>query len=354
MFKKIRWKNIVSISLVILIVIATVGCTAKPTVENHPEELAQSKENPKDSYITIVDHLGREVILERVAEKVVSGYYITTSALIPLGLKENVIGIEAKAKSRPIYKLAAPKFLDLPNVGTAKDFDLEGTIALAPDLVILPIRLKDAIDSLEKMGINVLAVNPEDMELLKETIDMIGIATGAEEKAERLKAYYDEKLIELDSMVSEGNVRVYIGGNSDFLSTATKKMYQNYLIEKAGGINVASDIDDTYWANISTEQLITYNPDIIIIAPGATYSREDIISNGNYAELDAVKNNKVFVMPDSLEMWDSPVPSSILGIMWLSSIIHEDSYSIEEFKQDVFDFYKEFYNIEINKEEIGR
>lgn len=355
MLFKNKWKSVVSILLVIIIVYTSVGCTPKPTTNNNEnEQQEQGNLVEENNIITIVDHLGREVKLEKKAEKIVSGYYITTSALIALGLKENVIGIEAKAKSRPIYKLAAPEFLELPNVGTAKEFDLEGTIALNPDLVILPIRLKEAVESLESIGINVIAVNPEDMSLLKETLDMIGKATGTEEKAEALKSYYDEKLSELNDLETEDKMRVYLGGNSDFLSTATLKMYQNYLIENAGGINVASDIDDTYWATISTEQLIAYNPDIIVIPPGASYSKDDVLNNVNYAELNAIKNNRVFVMPDVLEMWDSPVPSSVLGIMWLSSILHEDVYSFEEFKQDVFDFYKEFYNIEINKDEIGR
>lgn len=348
MFRRDKWKSILSIILVIFIVYTSIGCTANPATQ--PIE----NKAPEDSSISIVDHLGREVKLEKKAEKIVSGYYITTSALIALGLKDNVIGIEAKAKSRPIYKLAAPEFLELPNVGTAKDFDLEGTIALNPDLVILPIRLKEAVESLESMGINVIAVNPEDMVLLKETIDMIGKATGTEEKADKLKLYYDEKLSELEGLVSENKMRIYLGGNSDFLTTATLKMYQNYLIETAGGINVASDIDDTYWATISTEQLLAYNPDIIILVPGASYSKDDILNNKNYAQVNAIKNNRVFAMPDALEMWDSPVPSSVLGIMWLSSILHEDDYSFEEFKQDVFDFYKEFYNIEISKDEIER
>lgn len=329
--------------LVIAIVFSSIGCGTKQATSNIQKG------------VTITDHLGREIKLEGNTEKIVSGYYITTSMLIALGLKDKVVGIEAKANSRPIYKLASPEFLDLPNVGTAKEFDLEGTIALKPDLVILPVRLKEAIESLEKMGIKVIGVNPEDMELLKETLDMIGRATGTEETANKLKAYYDNKLKELeDYSKGKDKKRIYIGGNSDFLSTATNKMYQNYLIEKAGGVNVASHIDDTYWATISNEQLITYNPDIIIIVPGAAYTKDDIMKDIKYGSLNAVKNNKVYAMPDSFEMWDSPLPSSILGIMWLSSILHEESYSFDIFKEDVVNFYKEFYKVNINKDDIKR
>ena len=91
--------------------------------------------------VTVTDAAGREVTLDAEPETLVSGYYITTSMLIALGLEDRLVGIEAKADSRPIYALAAPELLQLPSVGTAKEFDLEGCAALDPDLVILPLKL---------------------------------------------------------------------------------------------------------------------------------------------------------------------------------------------------------------------
>lgn len=357
------WKRGIIAALVIVLLASVVGCTSKesPTVgvENNEgqEDIVDNvvEETLVDEKIKITDHLGREVILERKAESLVSGYYITTSMLIALGLKDKVVGIEAKADTRPIYSLAAPEFLDLPNVGTAKEFNLEGTISLEPDLVILPLRLKEAVESLEKLGINVIAVNPEDMDLLKESLRMIGQATGTLDRAESLIAYYDEKIEEIEKLVaSKDRKRIYFGGNSDFLSTATSKMYQNYMIETAGGENVASDIDDTYWANISYEQLIAYNPDIIIIAPGANYTKDDVLRDSRLAGINAIKENQVYVMPGDFEQWDSPVPSSILGTMWLTSLLHEEAYPYDKFVDDVADFYRDFYNITIDRELLNR
>ncbi|MEG2672721.1 MAG: ABC transporter substrate-binding protein, partial [Ruthenibacterium sp.] len=114
--------------------------------------------------VTLTDALGRSVKIEKQPQKIVSGYYITTSILIALGLEKQVVGIEAKAKTRPIYALAAPEMLNLPNVGSAKEFDLEGCAALKPDLVIVPVKLKDSVKAMEELGLTVLAVNPEGTE----------------------------------------------------------------------------------------------------------------------------------------------------------------------------------------------
>lgn len=354
MFSKKFSTKILALFLILSMVISMVGCTTQKA--NAPDtQVPAEPEAEEKTEIKITDHLGREIVIGEKPERIVSGYYITTSLLIALGLEDSVVGIETGADKRPIYSLAAPQFIELPNVGSAKNFDLEGCIALEPDLVILPIRLKDIVESLEKLGINVIAVNPENMDLLKESIDMISKATGTENIGEKLKSYYDTKLSEIKNLIGEeGKTRVYIGGNSDFLSTATKNMYQTFMVEAAGGINVASDIDDTYWATISYEQLLAYNPDVIIGVPSAAYTKEDILKDERLKAVNAVQKGQVYMMPDAFEAWDSPVPSSILGTMWLTSVLYGDKYPYEKFTEDAAYFYKEFYGIEINKEDLTK
>ena len=324
------------------------------TKETDVQETNELTTTENEQEVTVTDHLGRTVTIKNQPERIVSGYYISTSALIALGLTDKLVGIEAKADSRPIYKLSAPKLLELPNVGTAKEFDLEGCVALAPDLVILPIKLKDQISTLEKMGVTVIGVNPESEELLVEMITMIAKLTGVEDY-DQLLTYYTEKGEALEGVYADTTDRptVYLAGNSSMLSTATANMYQNDFIEAAGGINVANNIEDSYWANISYEQLVEYNPDYIIIAPEAEYTKEDVMKDSNLSELSAIKNNKVFQMPTEFEAWDSPVPSSILGKMWLTSILYSDDYTNDSFTEDVYAFYNKFYNFDADKEVLA-
>lgn len=320
-----------------------------------PESVSVMSKDKPDDNITVTDQLGRKVTISGKINRIVSGYYITTSMLIALGLQDKIVGVEAKAKSRPIYSLSAPQILKLPNVGTAKQFDHEGCLALKPDLVILPLKLKESVEELDRLGIKVLGVNPENMELLKETISLIGKATGTDEKALKLITYYDDKMKDIqDATRNENHKKVYLAGNSALLSTATSKMYQNTLIKAAGGENVAAGINDTYWAAISYEQLISFNPDIIIIVPFAEYSKDDVLNDKKLQGLNAIKNKTVYKMPEKFEAWDSPVPSGILGIMWLESILNENEYSFDTFKSDAVSFYKNFYNIDINKEDITK
>lgn len=339
-------KKLISIILVVMMMTTMlVGCGNTNT---------QEKSQPKE--VTITDHAGREVKVTGNYEKIVSGYYISTSMLVSLGLNDKLVGIESKAEKRPLYKLAAKELLELPKVGTAKDFDLEGCIALKPDLVILPKKLTEQAKTLSDAGITVIVINPENEKLLKESIEMVATATGTTEKAKKLLSYYDEQYAKLEKLTKDSKEKpsVYLAGTSDILTVASGKMYQNSVIEKAGGVNVAKDLADDQWAKISYEQLLKYNPDMIVIIPEAEFTKEDVLKDPQLANLNAVKNKAVYEMPSDFEAWDSPVPSCVLGSMWLASIIDEEGYSFDDFKNDAASFYKEFYNVDIDRELVTK
>ena len=294
--------------------------------------------------VTLTDHAGRTVTIEKAPERLVSGYYISTSAVIALDLEDKLVGIEAKANKRAIYKLAAPQLIDLPSVGTAKEFDLEGCAALEPDLVILPLKLKNAAETLTQLGIDVLLVNPEDQALLTDMINLIATATGAEERANALLDFTVAQQARLETVL--GNAErpsVYLAGNSSMLSIAGEAMYQSAMITLAGGKNVASDIKDSYWVDISYEQLLAWNPQVIVLAADASYTVEDVMADPNLASCDAVVNSRVYQMPSKAEAWDSPVPSGILGSIWLAGQLHPDAFSESDSATVIDEFYETFY-----------
>ena len=101
--------------------------TTEAASESAAETSAAAGDEMTVTYpVTITDHLGREITIEKQPESIPSvGYYISTSLMIALGLDDQLVGVEAKADKRNIYKLSAPELTELPSVGTAKEFDLE-------------------------------------------------------------------------------------------------------------------------------------------------------------------------------------------------------------------------------------
>lgn len=349
-------KRLASFALAAAMALSAVGCTAAAPSESTaatpapatteaaaPEETAEAQAAAFP--VTVTDQAGREVTVEAEPQRIVSGYYISTSLLIALGQTDKMVGIEAKADTRPIYSLSAPQLLELPNVGSAKEFDLEGCAALEPDLVILPLKLKDAAETLSGLGIPVILIDPEDQELLEETIALVGTATGSTELADELLAFSDDQAAQLEPLMADvERPTVYLAGNSDLLSTAGDAMYQSDMIRLAGGENVAAELTDTYWVDVDYEQILAWDPEYIILASDASYTCEDVLNDEALASCTAVVNGNVYQIPSDAEAWDSPVPSGILGSVWLASVLHPDVMSTEDATAVMSNYYDTFYH----------
>lgn len=336
-------KKFVSLLVMVSFLISFSGCSA-------PQPKNDGSISAGFYPVTLTDHAGREVIIEEEPQRLVSCYYITTSLLMALDLDGKLVGIENDPELRPIYELSNPELLELSWVGTAKTLDLEACAALEPDLVILPLRLKDSAVILEDLGMDVLLVNPESQDLLTEMIQMVAKACNRESTAEALLGFLSEKEAYLRAVLADVDApSVYLSGNSNFLSTAGNDMYQADMIRLAGGRNVAGEITETYWADISYEQLLAWNPDYIILASSAKYTVEDVLNDPNLVNCSAVVNGNVFKIPADAESWDSPVPGSILGALWLANILHPDLLTDTNCTEIMDEYYETFYQFTYSK-----
>ncbi|MBR4961377.1 MAG: ABC transporter substrate-binding protein [Clostridia bacterium] len=323
-------KRLLLFLLAIIMILQTTACTFGSKQETGP--------------VTLTDQCGRTVSLDERAETIVSCYYVSSYAVMALGLSDRMVGIENKADTREIYKLASPAFLELPAVGTMKESNVELIASLAPDLVIMPAKLSEAAETLTGLGLDVILVNPENHEDLCGMLELIGDACGVPARADALVSYYDEQMETLaDLTTGAEKPAVYMGGNSSYLTTAPAGMYQSSLIDIAGGVNAGDALDGDYWTEVSYETILSWNPEVIILPSGADYTVEDILNDKQLAGITAVENGAVYAMPSSIEEWDSPIPSGILGAMWMASVLHPDLYTSAAFCKDAVEFYEEFY-----------
>ena len=348
------WKRIAALALALSMALACAACSggagssASGSVSASGSAPAESA-SQAEGQIVLTDQAGREVVLEGPAQSIVSCYYISTYAAIALGAEDRVVGLEKKADTRPIYQMAAPELLEKPQVGTMKELDVEATAALEPELVIMPQALADYADTLTQLGIPVLVVNPESHEALVEMLQLMGTALGLEDRAEALASYYQEQLDRMAELTQDAEAPVvYMGSNSSFLATAPASMYQSTLIRQAGGVNAGDSLEGDYWTEVSYEDVLAMAPQVIVLPAGAEYTVQDVVEDPQLSALPAVQDGAVYQMPGGIEEWDSPVPSGILGTMWMTSVLHPDVYPFEEFTADAQDFYQTFYGFSVD------
>lgn len=331
-------KKVFNLFLIFVFMVSLVGCYHS---ENH-----NTGDGSNTEIITITDHAGREVILSGDAKRIVSGYYTSTTLCLILGLKDNLVAIEQKADTRELYKAAAPDLLTLPGVSTKKDINVETTLKQNPDLVILPLSLKDSASSFTEVGVTTIIVNPESETLINESIEFIAKATGTTDRANKFFEYNENKYKELaELLVDKSTPSVYLAGNSSYLETAPKEYWQTSMIELAGGISVSKELSSSGWVTINAEKLITWNPDYIFYVYDADYDAS-AFKLAEFSGVKAVKNNQIYQIPSKLENWDTTGASAILGVLFVASVLHSDIYTEEMLKNDVSNFYKTFYNLD--------
>ncbi len=129
----------------------------------------------------VIDGAGRVVTIERVPERIVSIAAAATETLYAIGCGGKVVGVDK-------YSDWPPEVREKPQVGTGSHLNVEAVLGLEPDLVIAWWYSRKAIETLERLGITVVAINPRSVDGVLDTIRMLGLIAGHLEEAKALVA----------------------------------------------------------------------------------------------------------------------------------------------------------------------
>lgn len=264
---------------------------------------------------TVVDQLGRRVTLPQKVQRIIplGG---ATRFVVYLQAFDLVVGVEAMENRQPPssgrpYNLAIRSRAErLPVIGEGrqKPLNAEAIMALRPDLLITAEADRAQADLLSRTtGIPVLAIDYGGMgvlkpERVKETLKLLGNVLQREQRANRLIAELTSQQRELERRLTGVKpVPVYVGAVSQRGShsiTSTDADY--YPLEVSGAANLAKQLKKTGHAYIDKEQLLVWNPPLILVdAGGAELVRRDLARNHDFfSRLAAVRTNQVYqVLP---------------------------------------------------------
>ena len=272
-------KIVLPIALAVMLLVsacATQTPTAEPTTPPEPtvaptepvavEPTAKPTEavtaEPTAAPVVIVDVIGREVTLEQPATKLTGTHNPTLNAAVVLGGGgKYLVGFGSKSMGRGLYEQVIEGFDALPEVGKGSNINIESVIATGADLVILPERHQDLVPQFEAANIPVLVIldSTENFETVKQTLKLLGMAIGENEKAEKINSFLDSQLENAQTVlkdVTEKPSVLFLGGSSA-LSVAPGSMIQTSLIEAGGGFNAVSGVEGVGgFVDVSIEQII--------------------------------------------------------------------------------------------------
>lgn len=267
--------------------------------------------------LTYKDYFGNSVEIKESVNKIVSLTPNITELLYSLELEDKIVG-------RTDYCDYPESVNEIKSVGTITEPNLETIVSLEPDIVITDgMQSEEVLDSIRNAGITVVVVrNNTSLEGTYKIIEDLGLITNTQNKAKDLISDMKKDIEKLAKSVSDINdddkktVYYSVDMGEYGLYTSGKDTYINSLLESAGLINIATDMEGwTY----SLEKLIEHDPDYIIVSKN--YGAKDFILNYEpVKDLTAVKNNNIIEVEE--DIFDRQTTRNVNAIEYLIETIY--------------------------------
>ena len=153
-------------------------------------------------------------------------------------------------------------------------------------------------------------------------------------------------------------IKVYYAEGKEGFNTDPVGSQHTRLLEFCGGINVADvELKAGYgMAGTSMEQILLWNPEMIIIGRGSQTSlHETIMTDSRWTDLKAVKDNQVYLRPDNPYSWfdGPPGPAQIVGMYWMIDTLYPDKTTGLDISAKVKEFYSNFFHYDLSDEELA-
>ena len=273
--------------------------------------------------VTYVDGIGRNVQINRIPQRIISLSPSNTEMVYALGLQDKLVGVTS-------YDNYPPDAKDKPVVSDYSTVDLEKIVNAKPDLVLADsIHKNDTIPALEKLGITVYAMTPNNIDGIFNEIKALGQITGKTQAADNLVSSLKTRIkVVADKTANLTDLekpRVLFVTWYDPIWTAGSDTMIQYLISEAGGTNIASDLNG--YVTITLESVIQRNPQVIIVMSGTGTQNESldyIISNEQFKSTDAVKDGRVYEI--DADIFGRTTPRIVDGLETLAKLIHQELF----------------------------
>ena len=255
---------------------------------------------------TVKDRSGRQIDIKTPFSRIISLYGAHTENLFALGLDPEIIGVgrnenyPAEARQKPMFS-----YHD----------DAEKFMAAKPDLVLVRPLIdrvyREFVRKLEQAGIVVVSLQPVGIADMYAYWRDLGRLTGREREAEKMVRTFESAVAEVRERVSKippaARKRVYFEAIHQKMKTFSKDAIAMFVVETAGGINVAADADQMRQTNIAAygkERILAKAAEIDVYlaqhGPMNPVTVEMIKAEPGFSVIKAVKENQVYLIDEMI------------------------------------------------------
>lgn len=253
---------------------------------------------------------------------------------------------------------------ELPELGQlyggGAELDLEAILSVDPDVVIDIGDSKEGIaedmDSLsEQTGIPFVHIDAT-VQTSPDAYRMLGELVGREEQAEEIASWLESiysMITDMMANVDADNARktaLYCLGDKGLNVIARGSFHAETFNMMTDNLADLPDVVANGNGNeVDMEQLLVWDPDVIIFSPDSIYST--VGSDSTWQQLKAISSGEYYVTPYGPYGWLSSPPSvqRYLGMLWLGALLYPD-YCEYDLQQMVTEYYKLFYQCDLTKD----
>ena len=233
--------------------------------------------------------------------------------------------------------IAGKPVMQQPN----REPNVEAIMLAAPDVVLTMHR--EHVDMLASRGVPVVFLSWQQPEDVKECMAVLGQVYGKPERAARYQRYFDETLARVSAALApvpkdQRPTVLYFQP-----STLTQpRLIAEWWIPAAGGISVTDDGRTTESKTFSLEQLVKWDPDILIVTESRDIER--LKTDRVFSQLKAVKAGKVYVVPVGAHTWSNRTAEQPLTVLWAAETFHPGRVKDLNLAAETKRFYREFFD----------
>lgn len=319
---------------------------------------AQSSPQTDDTTRVFTDSVGREVEVPAQIDKVaLSGpmAQIVLFALCP----DKLVGV-SNAWSTEAEQYLDEKYFTMPEIGQLYggkgELNPETLLQSGAQIVIDVGEPKGSIaedlDALqEQTGIPFVHITATT-ETTGDAYRMLGDLLNMKDEAETLAAYCEkvyDRTVSIAGSAEKANV-LYVTGDMGQNVIAAGSYHAEILDLLTNNLAVVDEPSSKGTGNeVSMEQILTWDPDVVIFAPESIY--DTVADDAAWQSVTAIKNGAYYEVPFVPYNWMGFPPSvqRYLGMMWLSKVLYPDATAEYDLFSDVQEYYKLFYHCDLTQ-----
>ena len=318
-----------------------------------------TRETPAQTAVDLTDDLGRTVTLPAELERVVSSGPLTEYMLTPIAM-DQMVG-RAITWSEDATAFLSSDYLQKPVTGQLYGgkgtLNPETILGLGAQLVIdvgeQKKNMRTDLDNLQgQLGIPFIHIDAT-FRTLPEAYAKLGKLLGQEEKAAEISTFIT-RVTERNARLTEGGKKqaLYVLGakgvnviaKGSYQADVLDQVIENLaVVEKPTAKGTGNEVD--------MEQIMQWNPPTLLFAGDAKDVYGKVATDPLWSQLDAVKNQAVYLVPDQPMNWLASPPSinRIAGIIWADKVLYGGDFDLH---QELKEYFRLFFDKEMSDETL--